>query len=49
VGLLADAQHPTGKPGITELDGEAQLGQAAPMTATDQLKRWLNCAAFCQC
>src|SRR5207237_1842541 len=38
VGLLADAQHPTGKPGITELDGEAELGRAAPMTATDQLQ-----------
>src|SRR5260221_791967 len=25
VGLLADAQHPTGKPGITELDGEAEV------------------------
>ena len=38
VGLLADAQHPTGKPGITELDGEAELGRGAPMTATDQLE-----------
>jgi hypothetical protein len=38
VGLLADARHPTGKPGITELDGEAELGRAAPMTATDQLE-----------
>ena len=38
VGLLADAQHPTGKPGIAELDREAELSRGASVTPADQLE-----------
>src|SRR5437870_12483996 len=31
--LLADAEHPIGKPGITELDGEAELSRVASVAA----------------
>src|SRR5438876_6302634 len=33
VSLLTDAQHPTGQPGIAELDGEAELSRVASVAA----------------
>ena len=33
VSLLTDAQHPTGQPGIAELDGEAELSRVAAVAA----------------
>ena len=38
VSVLADAQHPTGQPGIAELDGEAELSRGASVTPADQLE-----------
>jgi hypothetical protein len=34
VSLLADAQHPTGKPGIAELYGKTELGGGARISSS---------------